>query len=106
MRALLARYQAEPGHGDAVEARACEQMADAVARDEPGCLTIGPPGRSRSPDVFVLYEEYVDEAALLAHRETPHFSALIEGTHRARCSSRGSARSWCPSWHADPGAAT
>ena len=29
--------------------------------------------------MFVLYEEYVDEAALLAHRETPHFRALIEG---------------------------
>ena len=29
--------------------------------------------------MFVLYEEYEDEAALLAHRETPHFKALIEG---------------------------
>ena len=31
------------------------------------------------PDVFVLYEEYEDEAALLAHRETSHFKELIEG---------------------------
>ena len=55
-------------------------MAAAVARDEPACLTYRAARSIEDPDVFVLYEEYVDEAALLAHRETPHFKALIEGT--------------------------
>lgn len=79
MRALLARYHAEPGNGDAVVA-ALREMAEAVARDEPACLTYHAARSTDDPDVFVLYEEYRDEAALLAHRETPHFKALIEGT--------------------------
>jgi quinol monooxygenase YgiN len=34
----------------------------------------------RNPDQFLLYEHYVDDAALAAHRETPHFKEIIEGT--------------------------
>ena len=79
MQALLARYHAEPGNGDTVAA-VLRQMAEAVARDEPACVTYHAARSTDDPDVFVLYEEYVDEAALLAHRETPHFKALIEGT--------------------------
>ena len=30
--------------------------------------------------MIVLYEHYVDGAALLAHRETPHFKEIVEGT--------------------------
>src|SRR5262245_61986893 len=79
MRTLLARYRVQPGHGDEVETT-LKKMAQAVARDEPGCLLYRAARSVEEPDVFVLYEEYVDEAALLAHRETPHFRALIEGT--------------------------
>jgi (4S)-4-hydroxy-5-phosphonooxypentane-2,3-dione isomerase len=79
MRTLLARYRVQPGHSDEVEA-ALREMAEAVARDEPECLLYRAARSVEEPDVFVLYEEYVDEAALLAHRETPHFRALIEGT--------------------------
>ena len=79
MRTMLARYRAQPGHGDAVEAT-LQTMAVAVARDEPGCVLYRAARSVEEPDVFVLYEEYVDEAALLAHRETPHFRALIEDT--------------------------
>jgi (4S)-4-hydroxy-5-phosphonooxypentane-2,3-dione isomerase len=78
MRTMLARYRAQPGQGDMVEA-ALQKMADAVARDEPGCLLYRASRSVEEPDVFVLYEEYVDEAALLAHRDTPHFRELIEG---------------------------
>jgi len=79
MRTLLARYRVQPGNGDAVEA-ALQTMAVAVGRDEPGCLLYRAARSVEEPDVFVLYEEYVDEAALLAHRATPHFRDLIEGT--------------------------
>ena len=78
MRALLARYRAEPGNGDVVE-ETLRAMASAVDRDEPACLTYRAARSTEDPDMFVLYEEYEDEAALLAHRETPHFKALIEG---------------------------
>ena len=30
--------------------------------------------------MFLLYEHYMDEAALLGHRETPHFKEIIEST--------------------------
>jgi (4S)-4-hydroxy-5-phosphonooxypentane-2,3-dione isomerase len=87
MRTLLARYRVEPGHGDTVEAT-LQKMAVAVARDEPGCLLYRAARSVEEPDVFVLYEEYEDEAALLAHRETPHFRELIEGTVVPLLSSR------------------
>jgi quinol monooxygenase YgiN len=79
MRTLLARYLTQPGHADTVEAT-LQKMAAAVARDEPGCVLYRACRSVEEPDVFVLYEEYVDEAALLAHRETPYFRDLIEGT--------------------------
>jgi autoinducer 2-degrading protein len=79
MRTMLARYRAQPGQGDAIEAT-LRKMAVAVARDEPGCLLYRASRSVEEPDVFVLYEEYVDQAALLAHRDTPHFRDLIEGT--------------------------
>jgi autoinducer 2-degrading protein len=78
MRGLLARYHAQQGQGDLVE-RTLGRMAEAVRLDEPACLVYRASRSADDPDVFVLYEEYEDEAALLAHRETPHFRDLIEG---------------------------
>ncbi len=78
MRGLLARYHAKEGERDLVE-RTLVRMADAVRTDEPACLVYRAARSIDDPDVFVLYEEYEDEAALLAHRETPHFKELIEG---------------------------
>jgi (4S)-4-hydroxy-5-phosphonooxypentane-2,3-dione isomerase len=78
MRGLLARYRVKAGQGDLVE-RALLEMAKAVREDEPGCLVYRAARSGEDPQVFVLYEEYEDEAALLAHRETPHFRKLIEG---------------------------
>ncbi|MGH2540425.1 MAG: putative quinol monooxygenase [Actinomycetota bacterium] len=77
-RGLLARYRAKPGQGDIVE-RTLLEMAEAVRRTEPGCLVYRAARSTEEPEIFVLYEEYEDEAALLAHRETPHFRTLIEG---------------------------
>ena len=79
MQALLARYHVMSGKADLVE-KALRDMGDAVRRDEPSCLTYHAARSTEDPDVFVLYEEYEDEAALLAHRETPHFRDLIEET--------------------------
>ena len=79
MQALLARYHVRKGQGDLVEGT-LQEMAKAVKRDEQSCLIYRVARSTDNPDVFVLYEEYENEAALLAHRETPHFRALIEGT--------------------------
>ena len=78
-RTMLARYRCRAGRGDEV-AEALRRMGAAVAADEPACLVYRVSRSVEEPDVFVLYEEYADEAALLAHRETPHFRELVEGT--------------------------
>ena len=79
MIVLVARYYGKRGQGDTIEA-ALKQMAPRGAKDEPGCRFYQASRSQENPDNFVLYEDYVDEAALLAHRETPHFQEIIEGT--------------------------
>jgi autoinducer 2-degrading protein len=79
VKAMLARYQVREGQGDLVE-RTLQAMAEEIRRTEPGCLIYRAARSTEDPHIFVLYEEYEDEAALLAHRETPHFQKLIEGT--------------------------
>jgi quinol monooxygenase YgiN len=76
MVALIARYHVKPGHADAVVA-ALRRMRPEVAAHEPGCRQYI---AHRDGDLVVLYEQYVDMAALEAHRETPHFKEIIEGT--------------------------
>ena len=34
----------------------------------------------REPDLILLYEHYVDQSALEAHRNTPHFKEIIDGS--------------------------
>ena len=48
-------------------------------QDEPGCLRFDVLRDTDDPHKFFYYEVYKDEAARLAHRETPHFRELIEG---------------------------
>ena len=87
MKALLAIYHSVPGNADTIEAT-LRAMAEAVRRDEPTCLAYHAARSTEDPDTFILYEVYRDEAALIAHRETPHFSQLIEGTIVPLLSSR------------------
>jgi autoinducer 2-degrading protein len=54
-------------------------MMAAVRGNEPGCVLFRPTRSPRDPEVFLLYEEYLDQDALDAHRRTAHFSRLIEG---------------------------
>ena len=79
MIVLVARYYGKPGQGDTIEAT-LKQVAPLVKEREPGCKFYQASRSQDNPDNFLLYEHYVDEAALLAHRETPHFQELIEGT--------------------------
>ena len=79
MITMVARYKVRPGQGDAVET-ALQRMAPLVKEHEPGCATYQVNRSTDDPDSFLLYEQYVDEAALEAHRQTPHFKEIIEGT--------------------------
>ena len=79
MIVLVAKYTVKPGMGDQVAA-ALTEMAPLVKEGEPGCALYQASRAQDNPDFFLLYEHYVDEAALQAHRETPHFKRIIEGT--------------------------
>jgi len=79
MIVLVARYHGKAGQGDAIEAT-LKRIAPLVAAQEPGCRLYHACRSQDNPDLFLLYEHYVDEAALLGHRETPHFKEIIEGT--------------------------
>jgi quinol monooxygenase YgiN len=48
------------------------RLADA-SRKEPGCVTYIPHLHQDDPDTVLIYEQYRDDAAFLAHRESAHF---------------------------------
>ena len=79
MIVLVAKYIVKSGQGDAVEA-ALRRMAPLVKSSEPGCTLYHANRSTENGDVFLLYEHYADQAALEAHRTTPHFKEIIEGT--------------------------
>ena len=79
MIVLVAKYTAKAGKGDTV-AEALTRMAPLVRAGEPDCLVYHANRSTDNPDFFLLYEIYRDQAALAAHRETPHFKEIIEGT--------------------------
>lgn len=63
---------------DAV-ARFRERLARHAATSlaaEPGCLRFDVFQERDDPALFLLIEEYADEAALAAHREAPHYLAF------------------------------
>ncbi|WP_116473433.1 putative quinol monooxygenase [Zobellella maritima] len=50
-----------------------QENAAASVRDEPGCHVFDVLQDKADPELFYLYEVYEDEAALAAHKETPHY---------------------------------
>ena len=51
------------------------------SRKEPGCLLYQVHRHKTEPRRFFIYEQYKDDAALEAHRATPHFCS----TRRRNC---------------------
>jgi quinol monooxygenase YgiN len=78
MIVLTAKYFAKTGKGDEVEGL-LRRMAPLVSANEPGCKLYHANRSADNPDIFLLYEHYADQAALDAHRSTPHFKEIIEG---------------------------
>jgi quinol monooxygenase YgiN len=58
--------------------RLLREMVDKT-RNEPGCMQYIAHQSTENPLNFALYEQYIDEAALQAHRESPHFAWYIKG---------------------------
>ncbi len=73
----VAWYRARAGAAEAVIAA----MREAAARagEEPGCLAYRFHQSVDDPDAFLVYEAYVDEAAMEAHLETAHFREIVQG---------------------------
>ena len=75
--AVAVTWVAKEGEEEAVRAL-LEEIAP-VVRAEPGCLMYIVHRSNEDPRTFFLYEQYVDEAAFQAHRETEHFQELVLG---------------------------
>lgn len=57
---------------------ALRRLAEA-SRREPGCVTYVPHETAGDPCLIMIYEQYVDEAALESHRASPHFHQHVIG---------------------------
>src|SRR5262245_11934942 len=72
--------------------QAIEVDALGSERDEPGCLRFNVLQDEQDENVYYFYEVYRDQAALEAHRDTPHYAvwraagdALDGPTEAIRC---------------------
>jgi quinol monooxygenase YgiN len=77
MVSFLVRMKfAQEDRADVVEA--VRRLAEA-SRQEPGCVSYVPHYSEEELDTIVIYEQYVDEKALAAHRESQHFKKYAVG---------------------------
>lgn len=79
MLVLLVTVRVKPEHLSAFLPAAQENARHAVA-DEPGCLRFDIIRDRDDAHLFRFYEVYKDDAALAAHRQTPHFKTYIEAS--------------------------
>jgi quinol monooxygenase YgiN len=77
MLVVIAQYRAKPGKGD--EVAGGSGLSGPRSAVEPGCRAFTANRSQEDGDRFVLYEQYDDEAAFQAHRESPHFQEYIAG---------------------------
>jgi quinol monooxygenase YgiN len=50
-----------------------------ASRTEPGVVSFVPHQVQEDPDTVLIYEQYRDDAAQAAHRETAHFKKYVVG---------------------------
>ena len=74
--------------GSEDEAIATMQELAEATRKEPGCEHYIPCRDRDNPRAFIIYEQYVDEAALEAHSSSEHFKRLAAGTLHGLLESR------------------
>jgi quinol monooxygenase YgiN len=73
---VSAKWTAKPGKEDRV-AEICAEMTE-PSRNEPGNLFYQSHRSPENPQLFYLYEQYVDEAGYHAHMDTEHFTRLVK----------------------------
>jgi quinol monooxygenase YgiN len=66
--------------GKETEAASLLRTLTAEAVKEPGCLMFVVHTHNERPSEFFIYEQYKDQAALDAHRATPHFQKIARGS--------------------------
>lgn len=77
MIVLMAQHMAQEGHDEQVAAY-LRQMSDYCNSDaEPGCLMYIVNRSVDNPRHFLIYEQYTDQDALVAHAETAMFKEII-----------------------------
>ncbi len=79
MQVLVVEFRIKSEHIDAFAA-AIAHNAKASLETEPGCKQFDVCRSSDEPQLFYLYELYVDEAAVQAHLNSPHFLAMNAAT--------------------------
>jgi quinol monooxygenase YgiN len=73
---VAAKWRAHPGKAD----RLLEVIQEMTppSRAEPGCRFYQSQRSEEDPDLFFLYEQYVDEAGYEAHQDSEHFTRLVK----------------------------
>lgn len=71
MIVLAVTWVAKAGHE--TEVADIFRKLEAASRQEPGCLMYIVHRHQGAAGSFFIYEQYRDEAALQAHRDSPHF---------------------------------
>lgn len=87
MYVVVARFQAQEGKGDEVERALAEMIPHALA--EPGCDAYYVNRSREDADLFLLYEQYRDEAAFQFHTTTEPFKRLVLGRAVPLLANRG-----------------
>lgn len=77
MLSFIVRMTFEHEDHDEISEMLCKLTA--ATRNEPGCVSYIPHFVEGEPCTVLLYEQYVDEAALEHHRSTPHFHQYAVG---------------------------
>ena len=86
MVVLMVTYVAKDGREAELAARLREMTG--YTRQEPGCRVYVAHQSQKEPRKFVLYEQYVDEAALDAHRTSEYFKRIVQGEYNELLESR------------------
>ncbi len=77
MTVLAVTWKAHPGKEDAVTR--VFAILQTESRKEPGCVQYVVHRGREDRSLFFVYEQYKDDAALEAHRATPHFQQYARG---------------------------
>jgi quinol monooxygenase YgiN len=77
MVSYIVRFKFAPEDRSELE-EILRSLAEA-SRKEPGCVTWVPHQLQEDPNIVVIYEQYRDDEALAAHRDSAHFKKYAVG---------------------------